>query len=852
MKNFVKLMMLVAIVIGFSQCGSKKDFKNPNLSIEERVDALMSQMTMEEKIGQLKHGDYVKDSDPNFGFFGFLNSGLAAREGAEEYNKKQKEFLSHNRLGIPALKCGEALFAYIGNGSTSFPQSLALASSFDPDVVAKMADALGDEIHARGVRQIYAPNINIARDSRWGRTSECYGEDPYLMAKMGVAYCKEMRKKGILTCPKHWAANMGMDGKFGAQVHFTERYLRDIYFPAFKACIQESGANLIMMAYNTIDGVPCHANKWMMTDVLKGEWGFDGFVVSDGGSEQITFEAMGVAKTKMDLFVRSFNAGCDISDFNNNIEEAFQKGLITKDRIDDACRRVLRQKFKTGVFENPYVDPEKAAKINDSPEHRQLALELGGKCMVLLKNDNNVLPLSKNVKSVALVGPFGDYLLVTCYGGWGQKRVTLKDGIEKLLPGVKINYEKGAEPSYCAYPAIHPENFVGGLKGEYFDNVNLEGKPKYVRTDSKIDFDWKDSSPEGLPNDNFSIRWTGKLKSPVSGKYNIGATVDDGVRLYINGEKILDMWGGGNRRISEAPYNFEKNKVYDIKMEYFDNGFTASAQLGWNVEPLLDIQKAVNAVKNSDVAIVAVGMRDEENLDRASLELNEEQEVLIKEIAKTGKPFVVVLQSGNVIAMHNWIDKAPAVMEAWYPGEEGGNVIAQTLFGDNNPGGKLPVTFPQTTGQVPINYNHFPYKSSDVYVGIGNEPLFPFGHGLSYTTFEYSNGKISKDKIKTDESITVSVDVKNTGNCDGDEVVQLYIHPLVSSVCQPVMRLKGFSRISLKKGETKNVSLTLTPEDLKIWDINMKFVVEPGIYNIMIGSSSADIRNKVQLEVLND
>ena len=285
-------------------------------------------------------------------------------------------------------------------------------------------------------------------------------------------------------------------------------------------------------------------------------------------------------------------------------------------------------------------------------------------------------------------------------------------------------------------------------------------------------------------------------------------------------------------------------------MEYFENRFSAFAQLGWDVDPYIDIPKAIEAVKKSDIAIVAVGMRDDENGDRADLNLNDEQEMLIREVAKTGKPFVVVIQTGTVITMHNWIEKAPAVMVAWYPGEEGGNAIAQTLFGDNNPGGKLPVTFPQTTGQVPINYDHFPYKSSDVYLGIGNEPLFPFGHGLSYTTFEYTHAKISNDKIKMDDSLTVRVDIKNTGPYDGDEIVQLYIHPLVSSVCQPVMRLKGFSRISLKKGETKNISLTLVPDDLKIWNINMKFVVEPGVFDLMVGSSSKDIRYKTQFEVI--
>ncbi len=849
MKSLITILLSISCIAFMLQsCTDNVPvYKDPNIITEKRVDDLLKRMSLDEKLAQIGHSSKSSGT----GFLGFMNNNFDAQGCAEEYNRIQHFQVDSTRLGIPAIREGEGIFAYMGNGSTSFPQSIGIAATWDPIAMAEMANALGLELRSRGIRNVLAPVVNLARDSRWGRTGETYGEDPYMIGIMGAAYCRAMDSLGLICMPKHFAANMGLDGKFASQVHFTERYLREIYFPGFKACFQEGKAKSIMMAYNSIDGIPCHANKWLMTEVLRKEWGFDGYISSDGGSLDLTYNALGISANKKELVARSINAGCDLGDFNEEpLRDALKDGLVSEKTINESVRRVLRQKFRIGLFENPYVDPILAKKENNSQEHRAIALEIAKKSMVLLKNDNNTLPFSKNVKKVAVIGPLGDWLLINHYGGWGRHEVTVLEGIKKLLPQAQVSFVRGAEVAYMGLPAIKAENFIGGLKGEYFDNPNLLGKPKYIQTDAKIEFDWKEKSPAGLPADNFSIRWSGKLKSPVTGKYMIGCTADDGFRLMINGDTLINDFHNNAKHLTQKQIVLEKGKIYDIKLEYFDSYHTAYVQLGWDVEPYGNIAEAVKAALNADVVIAVVGMRDDENQDRAALELDPVQEKLIESIAATGKPMAVVIQTGTVIAMNNWIEKTPSVLQAWYPGCEGGNAIAQTLFGDYNPGGKLPITFPKVTGQVPINYNHYPYKPFDSYIGVGNDPLFAFGHGLSYTSFTLGNFKLSKNEIKSDESMKVSVDVTNTGNIGGDEVVQLYIHDELASVVRPVMELKDFKRISLKAGETRQVTFTLTPEKLKIWDINMKWLIEPGDFKIMVGNASNAIKFTEKLTVI--
>ena len=831
-------------------------YKNPDANIEKRIDDLISRMNIDEKMAQLC---YMEDTalfrQHGVGFFGFLTNHLSPSDAAREYNTLQEYQVEKTRLGIPAFRSGEGIYAYMGNGSTSFPQPIGLASSFDPEIVSRMSAILAKELGSRGIKLVYSPVVNLARDSRWGRTNETYGEDPYLSSVMGAAYVKSMEAGGISAMPKHFVANMGLDGKFSGPVQFSERLLRENYFPAFKACF-EAGASAVMMAYNTLDGIPCATNKWLITKVLRNEWGFKGFVRADGGAMDIIYESFGTHETPELLAADAMNAGCDVSSpswfYQDPLKKALQHGLTTENKIDESVRRVLRQKFESGLFENPYVNPDYARKINNAPEHRMAALEASRKSLVLLKNDEGILPFNKNIKKVAVIGPLGNWLIVNHYGGFGRPEVTVLDGVKNLLPGAEVNYEKGVEMKYYAYPAIDERFIVGKIRAEYFNNVDLQGESLVIKEENKIEYDWKEKDPEGMPADNFSVRWTGKIKSPLTGKVKIGATVDDGVRVWLDDKLVIDMWSGGSRRLAECEVNLEKDRIYDFKMEYFDNGFKAYAQLGWDVDVNINIPKAVGLAQQSDVIIAVVGMEEDENEDRADLDLSDQQEALIHALAKLDKPLVVVIQSGTVITMKDWINEVPAVMVAWYPGCEGGNAIAEAIFGEFSPGGKLAVTFPKVTGQVPLNYNHLPGKPGDVFIGYGNKPLFCFGHGLSYTDFEYSDLRLSKSAISKDETLVLTFSIRNTGDMTGDEVAQLYIHDKYASVSQPVKKLVDFRRITLKKGEVNNITFIISPEKLKIWDINMNHVIEPGEFDLMVGSSSDDIRLKGSFRVKTD
>ncbi|HYW94009.1 MAG TPA: glycoside hydrolase family 3 C-terminal domain-containing protein, partial [Bacteroidales bacterium] len=835
-------------------CTQKKKtpaYKDPSAPVNRRVDDLLSRMTIRDKLSFLgPFSDTSSAGELPKSRIGFLNINDDARQSASRYNAIQRYFVEKTRLGIPVIKSGEGIFAYMGNGSTSFPQPIAMACSWDSSLMGQVASALGEEMKARGITQVLSPVVNLARDPRWGRTGETYGEDPYLASVMGVAYCKAMYNKGFITTPKHFVANSGFDGRFGAPVFFSEHYLREYFFPPFKACFQQGKAGSVMMAYNTIDGLICAENKWLMEDVLRNEWGFKGYVLSDGGALGLAYNGFDIAPNKENLVARVINAGCDFTDFNGEpLQKAYDDGLVTEERLDSSIMRELRELYRTGRFDKPFVDPDYAAKINNSPEHRILSRRVAEKSLVLLKNDNHTLPFTKEVKSVAVVGPMADWLLINHYGGWGRKEITIREGLEKHLPGTVIDYVKGANLLTMELPAIQPGNFVGSIRAEYFENPDLKGKPVYTGTVRKIEFDWKDGSPQNLPSDKFSIRYTGKFMAPESGNFHIGLSADDGARLFLNGNEIIDMWHNGGRRMKDTLVTLKKGQVYDFKLDYFDMAHNAVVQLGWDVNIYQDIPDAVQAARNADAVIVAVGMQDDENLDRADLDLDKGQEALIKAIAATGKPMVVVIQTGTVITMHDWLDKVPAVLQAWYPGEEGGNAIAEILFGDVNPSGKLSVSIPKTTGQVPIVYRHLPYKPADKYAVFGNDPEFPFGHGLSYTTFDYSDFSLSSKNISKTDSVNVNFRVTNSGERSGDEIVQLYIHDKVASLAQPVKKLVRFSRFSLDPGQSKKVTFTLYPDDLKIYDKDMNFVLEPGDFEIMAGSSSGDIRLKEVLTV---
>ncbi|MCK4419359.1 glycoside hydrolase family 3 C-terminal domain-containing protein [Candidatus Aerophobetes bacterium] len=754
----------------------EKAYLNSNLSVEERVEDLFSKMTLEEKIGQLKarifplgrmffefseglsedqmrgikkiylslvfeggdiwlplsanywrkHWKEVVVEGERYGI-GQLSTALrpfSPRESTELANKMQKFIVEKTRLGIPVMIHEECLHGCVAKGSTIFPQAIALASTWDPDLMREVATAIGKETRARGIHHGLSPTINIARDPRCGRTEESYGEDSYLTLIMAISFVEGLQSQKVVATPKHFVANfVGDGGRDSNEIHFSKRILKEIYFPAFKACIQKANALSLMPAYNSIDGVPCSSNKELLTDILRREWGFKGFVVSDYGSVLDIYTKHKVAETKAEAAKKALEAGLDVelpeSDCFEELLNLVKEEKLSEEVINEATRRILRVKFWLGLFDDPYVSPEYAEEICDCEEHRRLSLRAARKATVLLKNEG-ILPLSKNLKSIAVIGPNANKIRLGGYSGHGVKVVTPLEGI--------------------------------------------------------------------------------------------------------------------------------KNKVSEDMQVYFAEGckLTGNSKEGFG--------KAINAAKKSSVAILFVGnsapKTEGEQRDRCNLDLPGMQEDLIKEICDIGTSVVVVLINGSAITMRKWIDNVEGLIEAWYPGEEGGNAIADVLFGDYNPGGKLPITFPKTIGQLPLYYNHKPTGRADDYVDMrGKQAMFSFGYGLSYTEFEYSNLKINPEKINPEGKVNISIEVENVGRYKGDEVVQLYIHDAVATIARPVKELKGFKRVTLEPGERKTVDFTLTSEDLASYDIDMNLGVEPGIFEVMIGSSSEDIRLEGSFEV---
>lgn len=888
--NKVFLLTTVILLIAFScKQEDKITYKNPDASIEERVDDLLSRMTLEEKFWQL----WMTGGDLSIGKDKYEHSicGMnlrSQREGkdaadqildyeavsfseddAKKVNETQKYFLNETRLGIPIIPFDEALHGLIRAGATSFPQSIGLAATWNTETMKQVSTAISMETKSRGYRWILSPVINIARDVRWGRVEETYGEDPFLTSKMGVAFVSSFEENGVITTPKHFVANVGDGGRDSYPIHFNERLLEEIYFPAYKACIMEGKSKSVMTSYNSLNGRQCTANNWLLNKKLKEEWGFKGIVISDAGATGGANVLHFTAKDYTESTIQAMENGLDVM-FQGNYGhyplfwDAFEKGLIDPVAIDNAVKRVLRLKFELGLFENPFVDVDIAKKWNGSKEHRKLAKKAAQESIVLLKNNNNILPLDKSIMSIAVIGTDAVEARLGGYSGPGITPVSLLQGIQnKMEKSCQINYSPACGRESKEFDIVSADNLFHyengqkkkGLVGVYFNNTNLQGKPALSRIDPQIDFRWTLFSPdqEKINYDWYSVRWTGKLLASETGKFEIGLKGDDGYRLYINDELIVDNWRKQTFQQITTNYNFKKGVEYDIKIEFFETVGNVWLKLVWNMgvdkKWKKEIYEAVVNAKKSDVAVVVVGIEEGEFRDRAYLSLPGHQEELINAVAAIGKPMVVVLVGGSAVTMNNWIGNVSAILDVWYPGEEGGNAVADVLFGDYSPAGRLPITFPIHEAQLPLYYNHKPTGRGDDYLNLTGKPLFPFGYGLSYTDFHYSELIIDSPVIGSKESTSIRFKITNTGYYDGDEVVQLYIKDLLASVVRPVMELKGFQRIHMKKGETKEVVFEITPELLAMLNINLKRIVEPGDFRIMVGASSKDIRLRKILKV---
>jgi beta-glucosidase len=876
--------LVLLSAIASAQAPVPPPYRDSRLSIDDRVRDLLGRMTLEEKFWQLFMipGSLDQEDDYSKGIFGLqISTAPTARPGsehaggaptarghAERINAIQRYFVEKTRLGIPIIPFEEAVHGLAQEGATMFPQAIALAAAWDPPLMDRVASGIAQETRSRGIRQVLSPVINIADDVRWGRVEETYGEDPYLSAIMGRTFVQAFERAGIVTTPKHLVANVGEGGRDSYPIDRSERMLRERYLPPFETAIREAHARSIMTAYNSVDGLPATQNGPLLNGILKHDWGFQGFVISDAAA---TGGATVLHMTEPNTPVaaqHAWEAGLDVvfqSSYGQQRPylDAVQRGLVAPAVIDAAVARVLRVKFELGLFEHPYVDAEEAARSNGSPEHIALAREAARESVVLLRNERSTLPLSKSMRSVAVIGADATEARLGGYSGPGVHKVSILDGIRaKLGSSARVEYAPG--PGRVTRELVTvPSEFLrlpstlesrSGLNGEYFDNNALAGTPRLTRVDPRIEFRWTLNAPgRGIPFDWYSARWTGSIVAPPEGVRRVGVEGNDGYRLFLDDALVIDDWKKQSFGTRVTNVSWEPGSSHTLRLEYFESTGNARLRLIWDGGVIDDsqaeIDKAAALARQSDVAIVAAGVDEGEFRDRARLSLPGRQEDLIRAVAATGKPTIVVLVGGSAITMSSWLDRVGAVVDAWYPGEQGGAALADVLFGDANPAGRLPVTFPMSEGQLPLYYDHKPTGRGDDYVDLTGMPLFPFGFGLSYTTFEYSNLTIDPSSIDPAGATSVRCTVRNTGTRAGEEVVQLYVRDVLASVARPVMELKGFERVALKPGEAKDVRFTLGPESLRMLDREMHWIVETGAFRLMIGSSSKDIRLRGELVV---
>ena len=870
-----KITIALVVFLGFLNQGfaqKKYPYQDATLPVEERLTDLLSRMSLEEKVRQMDmyKGEYFKE-DEKFSKTKAKNKigdlGVGAihdiyPRSAKMINDLQKNVIKNNRWGIPALIMCEMLHGYLDEGSTAFPMNIGLGATWDTELMEKVGGVIGAEARAHGVHFGLGPVLGIGREPRWGRVAETFGEDTYLAGELGLSMVKGMQgdtlasDRSIIAEPKHFAVHsQPQAGGNSSPVLVGERTARQDFLPSFEKVFTKGGALGTMCAYSELDGIPCAANHWLLTEVLRKEWGFKGIVVSDLGAIKYIQTTHYAASSPRESIRQAVAAGVDMQfyDFTNDfwqetIVDLVKEGELPMSDIDRAAGGVLRLKFLLGLFENPYTAKNLIKERFHSKENQEIALEAGRKSITLLKNKNNLLPLSKDIKTIAVIGPNANASRLGGYSVKNKVATTVLEGIKEVAgENTQVLYEEGVPlivkgqiiPSKYLFT---PDESKNGLKGEYFNNRKVEGKPALTRIDNELQFDWPWNPGEGVNDDDFSIRWTGFIKSDTSFDGWIGLSSDDGIRMWIDDQLVIDNWTKGATSIVTTPKKIEAGKKYKVRIEMWEGGWGARAHLRWNLEKI-NLQPAINIAKKADVAIVVLGESRElveENRDVATLDLHGMQQELIEAIQQTGTPVVCVLLNGRPLSV-NWINEnIPAILEGWFPGEAGGKAVADVLFGDYNPGGKNPITFPKSVGQLPIYYNQKP-SAIHRYVSESENPLYTFGYGLSYTTFEYSNLTISENKIKTDGSLNVGVDVKNTGDYDGDEVVQLYINDIYSSVTTPHKTLKGFERVFIKKGETKHIKFTLSPEELAIWNREMVRVVEPGEFEIMIGGNSTDL-----------
>ena len=818
--------------------GQSQSNKKPGQDVDHRIDVLISKMTLDEKLEQLA---------------GTGDIGFDTRE--------------NTRLTIPGFRMTDGPIGVRWGKTTAFPSGVSLAATWDTVMASRFGIALAEEVHARGRNYLLGPCVNIHRFPAGGRNFESYGEDPFLAGRLAVNYIKAVQGQHVVASVKHFALNNQEWRRTEIDVRVDERTMREIYLPAFEAAVKEGGVYTVMSAYNKVNGWWCSENQILLNDILKREWGFKGLVVSDWVSTHSTVDA---ANHGLDLEMPVGNV------FSmENLKKAIQDGKVSEQTINEKVKRILWVKEMAGLFNNDF--PRDTTVLTAEP-HKKLALDLALESIVLLKNDMSILPLDLNkIKKIAVIGPNAS---IARTGGGGSSRVNPSyaisplEGIKKMAgKKLEVIYAQGEElRSTPVLPIgskfLKPAEMKGnGLKAEFFKNVKLEGPAALTRVDSILNFDWEDNAPApGIDKDGFSVRWSGYLIPPISRKYTLYTLSDDGVRVYLDGKILIENWSDHGTTVDSAAIDLVAGKSYKIKVEYFENGGNAVLLLGWDL-PVEKVQnnliaEAVKAARSADVAIVFAGTSDgfeSEGFDRiGGLDLPGNQNELIKAVAEANKRTIVVLNTGTPVITSKWLGIVPVLLEAFFPGQEGGNAIAEILFGKHNPSAKLPFSFISGYNQTPAYKGYMdkslkaPYTEG-IFVGYryleknNLTPTFPFGFGLSYTTFSYSG--LNAFKISGDTYL-VSLRVKNTGKVAGSEIVQLYVADDHSRVPRPVKELKGFAKVFLGPGQEKEVTMHLDSRSFAYYDVAGKqWKVEPGTFTLMAGSSSVDIRQRIMLVV---
>jgi beta-glucosidase len=858
-----------------SQAPERPPYLDPERPFDVRARDLVSRMTVEEKVSQL------------------TNDAAAIP-----------------RLGVPQYEWwNEALHGVARAGAaTVFPQAIGLAASFDPDLLHQVATAISDEARAkhhefaaRGQRNRYqgltfwSPNINIFRDPRWGRGQETYGEDPYLTSRMGIAFVKGLqgdhpRYLKTAANAKHFAVHSGPEAdRHTFDARPTERDLHETYLPAFRALVREGKVASVMGAYNRVNGESASASPRLLRQILRRDWGFDGYVVGDCGAIDDIYKNHKIVATEEEAAALGVKNGTslDCGKAYKSLGRALAQGLVKESDIDEAVTTLMTTRMRLGMFDPPERVPYTRVpyRVNQSPEHQALARRMAASSLVLLKNEG-LLPLDPGkVKTLAVVGPNADdpMTLLGNYYGTPAQPVTGLAGLRAAAgTGIRILHARGADlvegrQDPRAVPPIDPAHLrpaagssEQGLKGEYFKGRDFQGAPLLTRVDRKVEFRWDRGAPtndmvargemapdKALPNDDYAVRWTGQLLPPVTGRYELTVTGDDGFRLSVDGRTVIDEWTTSPRaRATSASVDMEAGRAYDVRLEFFEDIRDAEIRLGWKLPGARDpFEEALAAARSADVVVFFGGLTGDvegEEMkvsypgfaggDRTDLSLPAPQQRLLEALHATGKPVVLVLMTGSAIAVEWAARTLPAILVAWYPGQEGGHAIADVLFGRANPAGRLPVTFYRSAAQLP------PFADYDMkgrtYRYFEGDPLYPFGHGLSYTRFAYSDLRVEPPSAGAGDPVAVSVLVKNVGSRAGEEVVQLYARALGAPRPMPRQQLAGFARVPLAPGEERRVVLSLSPaQALSYYDEERKELrVEPGDYEVQVGAGSRDIR----------